>query len=447
MGAAAAASEEVSFFLETGVYRLLADSGAVFMDPVRVLGESYTRHSLRPSFYYSRSFPSSDKAAAAGGGGGDERGSGSSGASRKRKRKKKKKKKGDPRELSERERAAERRHQEARPILLKAHESFLRATELLSALSDMIQDGQMAEVEEESPEVNFIELGSLLQASQCELSLCSQGTQSGSGICCGGMVSALFDNSVCNETDDDLEAVFLRNKYIIPKRSCFYMSILYLFTFNACFSLTNFMKRKSDLRQIRNLIPAHSDYGFNFIVVDPPWENASASQKSLYPTLPSRHFLYIPVRQFAHTQGALVALWVTNREKLRAFIEEELFPAWGVASSTAFYWLKVKADGSMLCDLDLFHHRPYECLLLGYVNGKEVDTGRDTTYRLPQNNHIIVTMPSAYSRKPPLGNYIPGPKPARCIELFARELISGWTSWGNEPLHFQDSRYFIDKIT
>ncbi|MQM03269.1 hypothetical protein Taro_036046 [Colocasia esculenta] len=42
------------------------------------------------------------------------------------------------------------------------------------AREDMIQDGQMAEVEEESSEVNFIELGSLLQASQCELSLCSQ---------------------------------------------------------------------------------------------------------------------------------------------------------------------------------------------------------------------------------------------------------------------------------
>jgi len=40
-------------------------------------------------------------------------------------------------------------------------------------------------------------------------------------------------------------------------------------------------------------------------------------------------------------------------------------------------------------------------------------------------------------------DYVPGFKPARCIELFAREMISGWTSWGNEPLHFQELRYFI----
>lgn len=39
--------------------------------------------------------------------------------------------------------------------------------------------------------------------------------------------------------------------------------------------------------------------------------------------------------------------------------------------------------------------------------------------------------------------HVPGPKPARCIELFAREMTAGWCSWGNEPLHFQESRYFL----
>jgi len=31
---------------------------------------------------------------------------------------------------------------------------------------------------------------------------------------------------------------------------------------------------------------------------------------------------------------------------------------------------QVKADGSLIGELDLFHHRPYECLLLGYSYGK-----------------------------------------------------------------------------
>jgi hypothetical protein len=36
-----------------------------------------------------------------------------------------------------------------------------------------------------------------------------------------------------------------------------------------------------------------------------------------------------------------VALWVTNREKLRDFVEKELFPTWGVRYVATFYWLKV----------------------------------------------------------------------------------------------------------
>jgi hypothetical protein len=28
----------------------------------------------------------------------------------------------------------------------------------------------------------------------------------------------------------------------------------------------------------------------------------------------------------------------------------------------------VKSDGSLINDLDLFHHRPYECLILGYCH-------------------------------------------------------------------------------
>lgn len=28
------------------------------------------------------------------------------------------------------------------------------------------------------------------------------------------------------------------------------------------------------------------------------------------------------------------------------------------------------------------------------------------------------------------------------LQMFARELIAGWTSWGNEVLHFQQKRLF-----
>lgn len=192
-----------------------------------------------------------------------------------------------------------------------------------------------------------------------------------------------------------------------------------------------------------------------------------------YSTLPNRYFLSLPVKQICHTDGALVALWVTNREKLRGFVEKELFPAWGVKYVATFFWLKVlsrccvclyseffwvrfckfillrsgsieltqvKADGSLISDLDLFHHRPYECLLLGLVHGKvsyyhcsimgslqfflllwicnlftdcDVGTSQVTdskqlssTKPILPDNQIMLSIPGDYSRKPPIAGDI-----------------------------------------
>ena len=40
--------------------------------------------------------------------------------------------------------------------------------------------------------------------------------------------------------------------------------------------------------------------GFECIVIDPPWENASAQRSNAYPTLPSRNLLGIPVKRLLH---------------------------------------------------------------------------------------------------------------------------------------------------
>lgn len=243
-------------------------------------------------------------------------------------------------------------------------------------------------------------------------------------------VTPVFNNLIANEGSYDIEAEILNHKYIIPRRSCFYMS---------------------DMQQIDSLIPADSDCGFNLIVIDPPWENGSAHQKLRYPTLPNRHFLSLPIKELCHTSGALVALWVTNREKLRSFVENDLFPKWGVTYAASFFWLKVKSNGMLTSELDLFHHRPYECLLLGYCDRKDTHSGNSTRFNPLPDNRVFISIPGDYSRKPPIGelllDYVPGLMPARCVELFAREIIPGWTSWGNEPLHFQDSRYFVSKTT
>ncbi|XWS24326.1 hypothetical protein CRYUN_Cryun28dG0091800 [Craigia yunnanensis] len=204
-----------------------------------------------------------------------------------------------------------------------------------------------------------------------------------------------------------MEAEFLNRHYILPRESCFYMLLQEPVTHGI---MTNIDSPPPPSNA------AESDSGFNLIVIDSLWENGSACQQSV--------------------DGALVALWVTNREKLRNLVEKELFPAWGV-----------KGDGSLISDLDLFHHRPYECLILGYCHGKVMnDSEHLSEFRAVKDIHIVISIPGGCSRKAPIGGllleYVPGVKPARCIELFAREMVAGWVSWGNEPLHFQDSRYF-----
>ncbi|KAL0391999.1 UNVERIFIED_CONTAM: Methyltransferase-like protein 2 [Sesamum radiatum] len=393
MATSSESDDRLSAFLKSGIYRF-DNANAFFVDPVRVLNRCYTRFRVSPSAYYSRFFPSSNFPTEI-----DNNVPNNSG---KRKRREKEKKKSQA--LNLREQMADRRHQEVRLALLKAHEALLGASQVLETLRNLRDDGEERGGDSvlRENELDFVELGSVWQAPFYEIVLKvnedEAAAENAGGESYYQKVVTLFENHVANEASNDVEAELLDHKYILPKNSCFYMS---------------------DLRQIHNLIP-ESDCGFNLILIDPPWENSSAHQKLKYRTLPNWYFLSLPIKQLTHTAGALVALWVTNREKLRNFVENELFPKWGVKYATTFYWLKEMNSEQLLRP----NHIP--------------------------DNQVFISVPGDYSRKPPIGeillDYVPGFKPARCIELFSREMIAGWTSWGNEPLHFQDSKYFLNTI-
>ena len=99
--------------------------------------------------------------------------------------------------------------------------------------------------------------------------------------------------------------------------------------------------------------------GFRLLVADPPWECVSVARSKAYATLtcgqarawhmravrlrrqrrlswsPAAQIRALPLRQLCHPAGALVALWVTNRERIRRYVEQELLPAWGCVSLTS----------------------------------------------------------------------------------------------------------------
>uniref|UniRef100_A0A0E0CWQ1 Uncharacterized protein n=2 Tax=Oryza meridionalis TaxID=40149 RepID=A0A0E0CWQ1_9ORYZ len=392
-------SDELRAFEATGIYRL-AESGATFLDPVRILNASYRRFRLVPSAYYSRSFGTSRQ-------GGEAETERTGEASPERKKRKRQPK---PRELNEVERMAEARHQEARPLLLSAHKSLLKAKDLLEFLPRMIKEDVRVLDVESNLEKNLVELGSSWRAPFCEMTLCfqkSSGENSEEGICLKTS-TPLFNSTISIEENDDAEGEFQDRHYILPRRCCFLMT---------------------DLKHVRGLIPDNYNQGYNLIVVDPPWENGCVRQKVAYPTLPNRHFLYLPVQELAHSTGALLVLWITNREKLWKFVEEELFPAWGVKDHTVFYWLKVKPDGSLIGNLDLLHHRPYECLLVGYIN-LDKETVRGSKFKFLEERRVLNLqgalsfLPESWFLVGPLGEMNHYVFRMQCTFLISKSMIS-----------------------
>ena len=47
----------------------------------------------------------------------------------------------------------------------------------------------------------------------------------------------------------------------------------------------------------------------------------------------------------------MLALWVTNRERHRRFIDAELLPVWGLRHVATWHWLKVTNDGQLVSPL------------------------------------------------------------------------------------------------
>ena len=63
--------------------------------------------------------------------------------------------------------------------------------------------------------------------------------------------------------------------------------------------------------------------GYGLIVLDPPWENASAARGAKYATLPSRNLLGLPLQRLAHpvrltcglSSQSFAALWASPHNK------------------------------------------------------------------------------------------------------------------------------------
>ncbi|ELR57869.1 Methyltransferase-like protein 4 [Bos mutus] len=235
----------------------------------------------------------------------------------------------------------------------------------------------------------------------------------------------LFSRIVENTSGFTKIITLMGQKYLLPPKSSFLLS---------------------DISCMHPLLNCKKTY--DVIVIDPPWQNKSVKRSNRYSYLSPLQIKQIPVPKLA-APSCLVVTWVTNRQKHLRFVKEELYPSWSVEVVAEWYWVKITSSGEFVFPLDSPHKKPYEGLILGRVREKAaLLLSRNADVKeLPIPDHkLIVSVPcTLHSHKPPLAevlkDYI---KPeGECLELFARNLQPGWTSWGNEVLKFQHMDYFV----
>ena len=109
----------------------------------------------------------------------------------------------------------------------------------------------------------------------------------------------------------------------------------------------------------------------------------------------------LPVPQLL-APGALVGIWVTNKQKYLRFTKSELFPHWSVELVAEWYWVKVTRRGELVTDLDSPHKKPYEPLLIGRFRPK-MDDFRTATLKSAkefESNNDVVESCSVQRREP-----------------------------------------------
>ncbi|XP_061522948.1 N(6)-adenine-specific methyltransferase METTL4 isoform X2 [Phycodurus eques] len=313
-------------------------------------------------------------------------------------------------------------HEKVRRVILEGTESLVESAKLLGYLHggrDAVKDplpcqecnlASLCDMAKELPLVDDGEQENCVQLLDCD----------GSG---GKSHLDLFARVTENPADEAAVTMLMGEEYVIPPR--------------AAFLLSDFSRMQPLLR-----------YGheFDVIVMDPPWENKSVKRSHRYTSLPSSQLKRLPISHLA-SAGSLVVTWVTNRPSHLRFVRDELYPHWGVEAVAQWFWVKVTTDGQFVFPLDSPHKKPYEVLVLGRYRTDSQASPSERCGGVPPvpDQRLIVSVPSAlHSHKPSLAEVL---KPyikadGKCLELFARSLQPGWTSWGNEVLRFQHGSYF-----
>jgi N6-adenosine-specific RNA methylase IME4 len=163
---------------------------------------------------------------------------------------------------------------------------------------------------------------------------------------------------------------------------------------------------------------------FACIYADPPWQYGNqgtrAATDNHYPTMPLDDICALDVggRSVADiaADDAHLHLWTTNAF---LFDAKRVMEAWGFTYKSCFVWVKPQMG------IGNYWRVSHEFLLFG-VRGRCPFGARNkmSWAELPRGRH---------SAKPSeIRSMIEAVSPGPRIELFAREEVAGWSSWGNQ---------------
>ena len=172
---------------------------------------------------------------------------------------------------------------------------------------------------------------------------------------------------------------------------------------------------------------------FRTVLADPPWQFTNRTGKvapehmrlARYGTLDLPEICALPVAKVLAPVAHLY-LWVPN-----ALLPEGLMvmAAWGFTYKSNIVWHKIRKDGgSDGRGVGFYFRNVTENLLFGTKgkNARTLEAGR-------RQVNLVATRKREHSRKPDeIYPIIEACSPAPRLELFARGIREGWTSWGNQ---------------
>ena len=183
---------------------------------------------------------------------------------------------------------------------------------------------------------------------------------------------------------------------------------------------------------------------FDFVLLDPPWENRSVQRSAKYDTMHNSDPMYVLQAMLGQhiAAGALVACWITNKASVRD-AALETFRSWDVHLIEEWAWLKTTTGGLPVTQIDGLWRKPYEVLLLGRKESHGVKIFQSDIPR-----RAVLAVPDLHSKKPQLKSLIEPFVPAhyRALEVFARNLTARWLSWGDEVLKYNwDGHWYTNE--